>query len=153
MDPSQRKSGRQDDISSNLQDFIEELNRSRKQAEIASSLIGELIRYHQHFCGETEKSFARLNRKLKEIYPAGYRDPVSFLLNFALACSPPHHAACSPHTHEHTVDRPQTRTNPNRWTRMPLPSPTVPLGPPISAIPRLGLCSSLVPALQQLMSE
>ena len=80
MDRSQRKSGQQDDISSNLQDFFEELDRSRKQAEMASSLIGELIKYHQHFCGETAKSFARLNRKLQEIYPAGYQDPVSFIV-------------------------------------------------------------------------
>ena len=86
MNPSQSKSGRQDDISSNFHDFVEELNRSRKQAEMASSLIGDLINYHQHFCGETAKSFARLHRKLQEIYPAGYKDPVSFRLNVRLAC-------------------------------------------------------------------
>ena len=75
------------DMSPNLQNFIKDLHRSHKQAEMTSKLLGQMIQYHQHFCGETAKSFARLHQKLREIYPAGYEDLVSFEYNFMLACA------------------------------------------------------------------
>ena len=87
MNRIKSKFGLQNDISPNLHNFVDELERSRKQAEMASKFIGELIQYHKYFCGETAKSFARLHQKLREIYPAGYEELVSFRSNFRLACS------------------------------------------------------------------
>ena len=86
MNRNERKFGHKDDISLDLRNFAEELHHSRMQAEMASKLIGDLIEYHQYFCGETAKSFARLHKKLQEIYPAGCEDLVSLIINFSLVC-------------------------------------------------------------------
>jgi len=86
MNPSESKFGLQGDYSSNLRNFAAELRRSRQQAEMASRLLGGLIQYHQYFCDESAKSFERLHKQLREIYPAACEDLVSFIVNIGLVC-------------------------------------------------------------------
>ena len=86
MNGSESKFGQNGDVFSKLRNFADEINRSRQQAEMASRLIGELIQYHQYFCGETAKSFARLHEQLQEICPAECQDQVSLRIILFLVC-------------------------------------------------------------------
>ena len=78
MNARKNKSTPEEDLQQNLRYFAAELDRSRKQTQMATRLMDDLIRYHHYFCGETEKSFARLHEELRKIYPDGNPDPVSF---------------------------------------------------------------------------
>ena len=67
MHARKSKSGPQQELNKDFRYFEEELHRSRKQAEMATTLMNDLIKYHHYFCGETNKSFARLHEKLRRM--------------------------------------------------------------------------------------